>query len=142
MLTESTKTIVKATAPAVKQHGEQITVRMYELLFSKYPQVKLLFAKAPQNQPQVLARSIIAYCDNIDNLDALTGALDKISRKHVAIGVTADHYPLVGECLLQAIQDVLGAAATPQIMTGWKEAFFFLAEVMIQREKALVAQNV
>ncbi len=142
MLTESTVTILKATAPAVKQHGELIAGRMYELLFSKYPQVKSLFAKAPQNQPQVLARAIITYCENVDNLDTLTGALDRISRKHVAIGVTADHYPLVGECLLQAIQDVLGAAATPEIMTSWKEAFFFLAGVMIQREKALATQNV
>jgi nitric oxide dioxygenase len=75
-------------------------------------------------------------------LDTLTGPLDRISRKHVARGVTADHYPLVGECLLQAIQDVLGATATPEIMTSWKEAFFFLAEVMIQREKVLATQNV
>jgi nitric oxide dioxygenase len=142
MLTESTVAIVKATAPAVKQHGEPIAARMYELLFSKYPQVKSLFAQAPQNQPQVLARAIIAYCENVDTLDTLTGPLDRISRKHVARGVTADHYPLVGECLLQAIQDVLGATATPEIMTSWKEAFFFLAEVMIQREKVLATQNV
>jgi len=140
MLTESTKTIVKATAPVVKQHSEQITARMYELLFSKYPPIKQLFAKAPQNQQQVLARAIIAYCDNIDNLDALTDALDRIARKHVAVGVTADHYPLVGECLLQAIQDVLGAAITPEVLAGWKEAFFFLANVLIQREKALTAK--
>lgn len=141
MLTEATKAIVKATTPVIKEHGEQITARMYELLFSKYPALKELFAKAPQGQPQVLARSIIAYCDNIDNLDALTGALDKIAHKHVAVGVTAAHYPLVGECLLQAIQDVLGAAVTPEIMAGWKESFFFLADVLIQREKILMAQN-
>lgn len=138
MLTESAKSVVRATAPILKGQGEQITTRMYELLFSKYPPVKQLFANAPQNQRQVLARAIIAYCDNIDNLDTLAGPLDRIARKHVAVGVTANHYPLVGECLLQAIQDVLGAAATPEILAGWKEAFFFLADVLIERQKALV----
>jgi nitric oxide dioxygenase len=42
-ISQKTIDIVKATAPAVKEHGEKITSRMYEIAFAERPDYKLGF---------------------------------------------------------------------------------------------------
>lgn len=137
--TEESRKIVKETAPVLKQHGEAITTRMYEIMFSEYPDAKALFKNAPNNQNQILARSIVAYAENIDNLEALEGALDKIARHHIDTEVKAIHYPWVAESLLQAMKDVLKEAATDKVINAWFGAYWFLADILIEREKKLYA---
>ncbi|ALG67126.1 globin domain-containing protein [Beggiatoa leptomitoformis] len=140
MLSENAKAIVKATTPVLREKAVEIATRMYDILFTQHPELKLLFVNAPQAQPTVLAQAIIAYCNNIDNLGALTGAIGKITDKHVVTQVKAEHYPLVGAALLQAIRDVLGSAATPEIINGWAEAYQFLADVLIKIEQEKYAK--
>lgn len=80
---------------------------------------------------------MLAFAKNVDNLDAVLPTVLRIAHKHVSRGVTPEHYAAVGECLLFAIGDVLGAAATEPIMTAWEEAFGFLADTCIATEKDL-----
>jgi nitric oxide dioxygenase len=42
-ISQKTIDIVKATAPAVKEYGEKITSRMYEIAFAERPDYKLGF---------------------------------------------------------------------------------------------------
>jgi len=137
LFTEEKKKIVKETAPILKEHGDAITTRMYEILFENYPDAKALFANAPNNQNQILARSIVAYAENIDNLDALSGAIEKIAGRHVKTKVNPVHYPWVIESLLQALSDVLGDAANKGVKEAWFAAYWFLAHILINRETEL-----
>lgn len=41
----------------------------------------------------------------------------------------------MGECLIAAIGEVLGGAATPPIVNAWTKAYGFLANLFIQTEK-------
>jgi len=131
------KLIVKSTTPLIKADPEKLTSRMYELMFGNYPYAKPLFKNAPKNQPQVLARSIVGYAEKIDNLSALEAVLDKIAAKHVKTSILPDHYSWVGDSLLRAIKDTLGDAATEEVMVAWEEAYWFLANVLIERERKL-----
>lgn len=141
-LTAETKAIVKSTAPILKQKGNEVTDRMYQIMFESYPEIKPLFANAPNNQNEILARSIIAYSENVDNLPALEGALDKIAQHHIHTNVKPEHYPIVASSLLQALRDVLGEEIiTTEITNAWTEAYWFLADLLIEREKALYAKN-
>ena len=63
--------------------------------------------------------------------------VDKIAYRHVATHVVPKQYPIVGECLLQAIKDVLVDAATEEIMVAWTEAYQALASVFINREQQI-----
>ncbi|CAN7586916.1 globin domain-containing protein [Phenylobacterium sp. LjRoot225] len=132
--------IVKATAPVLVQHGVAITTRMYERLFVD-PEIKALFDEAAQasgEQPRRLAAAIVAFAQNVDNLPALTGAIERMAARHVETKVKPEHYPKVAEALLPAIRDVLGAeAATDEVLAAWGEAYWFLADVLIHREAQL-----
>lgn len=144
MLSAKTIALVKATVPVLQEHGEAITRHFYPLMFREHPEVKAFFNEAHQahgTQPRALASAVLAYAAHIDRLDELAAALPRIVHKHVALGVLPEHYPIVGHCLLQAISEVLGAAATDEIIQAWAEAYGALAQVLIQAEESVYAAN-
>ena len=144
MLSTNSIDIVKATAPAVAANAEQITRRFYTLMFAGDPQVRAFFNQAHQHsggQQRALAGAICAYAANIDNLAALGPAVEVIAQKHCSLGIKAEHYPIVGKHLLVAIKDVLGDAATDAVIAAWGEAYGLLAQVLIEREAAIYAEQ-
>lgn len=141
-LSEQTIAIVKATAPVLQQHGIAITTRMYERLFVN-AEVRALFDQAAQasgEQPRRLAAAILGYAQNIDQLQNLTPVVARMVQRHVETGVKADHYPLVADALLPAIRDVVGAAATDDVLAAWGEAYWFLADILIGKEREAYAE--
>ncbi|MGC6328854.1 globin domain-containing protein [Rhizorhabdus sp. FW153] len=138
-LSPETIAIVKATAPALQQHGVAITTRMYERLFVD-PEVKALFDEAAQasgEQPKRLAAAILAYAKNVDNLGVLGQAVERMAERHFETGVKPEHYPAVAAALLPAIKDVLGDAVDDKTLEAWGEAYWVLADILIGREKQL-----
>ena len=136
--------LVKATVPALQAHGEAITRHFYRLMFERHPEVKAFFNEAHQaegSQARALAGAVLAYAQHIDRLDAIAGALPRIIQKHAALGVQPAHYPIVGACLLAAIRDVLGDAATDEIIAAWGEAYQSLAALLIGAEEEVYRTN-
>lgn len=144
MLKQETIDIVKSTAPVLEQHGETLTRHFYKRMFSHNPEVAPFFNPANQaegTQQRALAGAICAYAANIDNLEALGSAVELIAQKHVSLQIKEEHYPIVGENLLESIKEVLGDAATPDIINAWAEAYGFLADILIGRESQIYKEN-
>ncbi|RLN89085.1 hypothetical protein BBJ28_00014662 [Nothophytophthora sp. Chile5] len=150
-MSAATIAILKATAPVVKEHGTAITSTMYGIMFSENPEVQSLFnmshhrvsnataGGAPEGvsrQASALANAVIGFAANCDRLANLGDAVPRMVHKHVSLDIRAKHYPIVGGCLLRAIKKVLGDAATDEIMAAWKEAYWFLADLLIAAEDA------
>ncbi len=132
--------LVKATVPALREHGETITRTFYSNMFAEHPELYNIFNPANQangGQPRSLAAAVLAYAERIDNPGVLGGMLERIEGKHVSLEIKPEHYPIVGTNLLGAIKQVLGDAATPEILDAWGAAYGKLAEIMIGGEKAL-----
>lgn len=144
MLSAQTIALVKATVPALQQHGEAITRHFYRLLFTQHPEVKAFFNEAHQSQgtqARALAGAVLAYAAHIDRLHEIAPALPRIIQKHAALGVQPEHYPIVGGCLLQAVREVLGEAATDEILAAWGEAYQALADLLIAAEEEVYQAN-
>jgi nitric oxide dioxygenase len=139
-LTPSQVDIIKSTVPILAQHGNAITTSFYDTLLKENPALNNVFNTANQannHQPAALAGALYAYAANIDNLGALSPAVEKMCHKHASLHIPADHYRVVEEYLLRAMGDVLGAALTPEILAAWGAAYWQLANLMIGREKQL-----
>ncbi len=80
---------------------------------------------------------MLAYAQNIDEIEQLAPAIAVISKKHVHAKVLPEHYHIVGQLLLAAMQDVIGDALNQEILDAWAEAYTFLADVFIDHEKQL-----
>jgi nitric oxide dioxygenase len=144
MLNEKTIAIVKSTAPILAEHGETLTRHFYKRMFAHNPEVAPFFNPAHQaagKQQRALAGAITAYAANIDNLEVLGTAVELIAQKHASLMIKPEHYPIVGENLLASIREVLGAGATDDVINAWAEAYGFLADILIGREKQIYEEN-
>lgn len=140
MFNENTISIIKSTAPILEKSGEILTQHFYKRMFLKNPEVISLFNFANQAkkiQQKALAAAICAYAKNIDNLGALGSAVELIAQKHASLQIKPEHYLIVGEHLLGSIQEVLGIAENDPIVKAWAEAYDFLANILINREKQI-----
>jgi nitric oxide dioxygenase len=143
MLTQKTIDIVKATAPALAEHGFTIIENFYQRLFRAHPDLKNLFNMRHQErgeQQRALALAVYAYADNIDNLAVLETAVSRITHKHASLCVKPEQYPIVGQNLLASIKEVLGDAATDEIIAAWADAYQQLADILIAAEAELYRQ--
>ena len=144
MLYATTRDIVTQTVPVLEAGGEALTRHFYNYMLSHYPEVRPLFNQANQasgTQPRALASAILNYAKHINRLEALGPLVGQIVSKHVSLQILPEHYPIVGTCLLQAIRDVLGEAATDDIINAWAEAYQFLADLLIGAEEKVYADN-
>ncbi|RUS48973.1 NO-inducible flavohemoprotein [Cohnella sp. AR92] len=134
MLSEKTIKVIKSTVPVLEVHGTEITKRFYRMLFSNHPELLNVFNHANQRQGRqqtALANAVYAAAAHIDRLEEILPAVKQIAHKHRSLGITADQYPIVGENLLAAIKDVLGDAATDEIIQAWAEAYGVIADAFI-----------
>ncbi|HAJ42250.1 MAG TPA: NO-inducible flavohemoprotein, partial [Alcanivorax sp.] len=137
MLTADQLAVIKATVPVLQEHGETLTRHFYQRMFEHNPEVRPYFNPAHQrsgSQQRALAGAICAYAQHVDNPAALTDAVELIAQKHVSLGIRPEHYPIVGENLLASIKEVLGDAATDDIIDAWAAAYGALADIFIGRE--------
>lgn len=144
MLTKQQIELVKATVPVLREHGVALTSHFYKRMLSHNPELMQVFNMGHQRagfQQQALAGAVLAYAENIENLPALLGAVAHIANKHVSVGIRAEHYPIVGKHLIASIKEVLGDAATPELIDAWTAAYMQLADVFIGAEKAIYDKN-
>ena len=133
--------IVKATAPILMEHGKTITVVFYENMLREHEELRNVFNVANQvnhHQQIALAHALYAYATHIDDLGALSPAVELICQKHASLYIRPEQYDIVGKYLLQAMKIVLGDALTDEIHDAWAEAYWQLARIMIGREGQLM----
>ena len=129
--------IIKESAELITANDLEITSKMYEILFYKYPHLEMLFENAPDNQFMKLAEALSAYAINIDKIDKLTPALELIATKHVEVNIRPGHYSMVGMALIEAIEEVLGKKAPIGFIDAWREVYKYLSDILIEMENEL-----
>jgi nitric oxide dioxygenase len=144
MLSAKSKPYIDSSVPVLREHGLAITTVFYQNMFESHPELKNLFNMGNQangSQQQSLAAAVFAYAANIENTAALAPVIERIVHKHVSVGIKAEHYPIVGKYLLGAIKQILGDAATTELLDAWAEAYGLLADSLIAEEEKLYQQN-
>ena len=135
MLTAQDRAIVKSTVPLLESGGEALITHFYRMMLAEHPEVRSMFNQANQasgDQPRALATGVLMYARHIDQLDQLGDLVARIINKHVALQILPEHYPIVGSCLLRAIEEVLGSdIATAQVLAAWGAAYNQLADILI-----------
>jgi nitric oxide dioxygenase len=140
MLSASARPLIAASVSVLHEHSESITRCFYQRMFAAHPELKNLFNlgnQASGAQQQALANAVYAYAANIDNREALAPVLTRIAHKHASVGIRPAQYTIVGKHLLKAIAEVLGEAATPELLAAWDEAYWLLAVELIALEARL-----
>lgn len=143
MLSEHTIRVIKSTVPVLEVHGEAITRHFYETMFTAHPELLNIFNHANQKQGRqqaALANMVYTAALHIDNLSSILPAVRQVAHKHRSLGIVPEQYAIVGTYLLQSIKDVLGDAATDEIITAWGEAYNVIADAFIGIEQNMYTE--
>lgn len=138
MLTQEEKNIISQTVPLLRDKGTEITSIFYPKMFKNHPELLNMFNQTNQKkgmQSTALAQAVMAAAMNIDNLSVIKPVIMPVVYKHCALQVYPEHYPIVGENLLAAIQEVTGLKEDDPIIQTWAKAYGEIADVFIQLEK-------
>lgn len=144
MLNENHIAVVKSTIPLLESAGPALTKHFYQRMFSHNPELKNIFNMTHQKtgrQSVALFEAIAAYAKNIENLSALTLAVERIAHKHTSFNIQAKHYQIVGLHLIETLRELAPDAFTEEVEEAWTAAYLFLAQVFIDREEVLYQQN-
>lgn len=132
--------LVKSTAPILREHGVLLTSHFYKRMFTHNPELKHIFNMGNQQnnkQQTALALAVLAYAEHIENPAALMPAVDHIGQKHTSLDIRPEHYAIVGQHLIASISEVLGDAASPELLDAWTLAYQQLANIMSGHEQKI-----
>lgn len=146
MLSTTATETVRSTLPIIGSKIDEITPIFYRRMFAAHPELEHdLFNRGNQaqgDQQRALAGAIAAYATLVvsregSDVDAL---LARIAHKHASLGIAPDQYPIVHQHLFEAIAQVLGDAATPEVVAAWDEVYWDMAHALIRIEKGLYSR--
>ena len=102
----------------------------YDRLFDIAPDVRALFPEDMKEQKKKLIAMLATAVNNLHRVETVVPAVEDLGKRHLAYGVTPQHYEPVGAALLWTLEQGLGEAFTPPLKAAWTEAYLTLAGVM------------
>ena len=144
-MNEQQKALIRATVPVLRSSGVALTSHFYNRMFTHNPELKNIFNQGHQKtgrQQEALAGAVLAYAEHIDDPSVLLPVVARVAHNHVSLGIRAEHYTIVGKHLLASIKEVLGDAATPELIDAWAAAYGSLADLFINFESDLYQQSI
>ena len=144
MLNEQHITIIKSLIPLLENAGPALTGHFYQRMFKHNPELQDIFNMSNQisgRQQVALFEAIAAYAKHIENLEALTQAVERIAHKHTSFAVQPAHYAVVGHHLTETLRELAPDAFTNEVEAAWTAAYQHLAQIFITRESELYAQR-
>ena len=125
--------LLEDTFQALAPQGEKLVKRFYDELFKRYPAVKPLFANTTRKKQETkLLNALVLVVENLRQPAKLEQLLTKLGQKHVGYGAKKEHYPAVGETLLDVMAEFAGDLWTKEVKDTWTQAITTVAGLMMK----------
>ena len=128
--------LVQTSFEAVRPVALKTSQLFYARLFETKPALRYLFSEDMAVQQAKLMDMLGMIVRRLDQAEAYMGEVKALGQRHVTYRVEDAHYADVGTALLWALQQVLGAAFTPEVGVAWHEAYFLVAGLMKEAAEA------
>lgn len=129
MLGEDQKKRVRAGFAALEGQLGELVETFYDELFARAPGVRRLFASDLGPQRGKLASTLRLAVRSLDELGALVPALEAMGRRHVGYGAKPEHFEVVGQALIAAIDRHAGGLDDAD-REAWAAVYGILASTM------------
>jgi hemoglobin-like flavoprotein len=129
-LTADQRLLVQLSLDKVLATTDEAFGLFYQRLFELDPALRPLFKSDLADQQRKFRGSLMAIADKLDDPDDLLPELRALGRRHVGYGVKDEHYALVGEALLWALQRSVGATFTAEVREAWEELIAAVSTTM------------
>ena len=131
MITEAQIDLVQNSFWDIVPVSEHTAAIFYARLFELNPAPRGLFRHNMQDQGRKLMQMIAVAVHNLDRLGEIIPSIEALGRRHVAYGVRAEDYAIVGEALLWTLAQALGDRFTAELEAAWTDVYTLLADTAI-----------
>jgi len=130
-MTPKQKQLVQNSWEKVLPISEAAATLFYGRLFELDPSTRPLFKHTNMPEQRKKLMHVIGVAVNgLSMLDQLIPTVRNLGRRHVAYGVSDEHYTSVGKALIWTLEQGLGADFTPEVKEAWTTVYGLLAETM------------
>ena len=130
-MTREQAEIVQLTWRAVLPVGDTFAELFYGRLFALDPEVRRLFTDDMTEQGRNLTAMLSVATANLAKPERISVALRQLGRRHAAYGVRPEHFALVEDALLFALEHALIDVFTAEVKAAWRAAYALLAGMML-----------
>ncbi len=131
MFTDREIEVVRKTWEIAGADPDAAATLFYGKLFAKAPGVRPLFPEDMKAQGQKLMTMIGVAVNNMDEIEKIVPAVEASGKRHADYGALPDHYPVVGEVLIDTLATALGDDFTDEAREAWVKTYGILSTVMI-----------
>src|SRR5262249_531637 len=118
----------------VLEREPDLTLRFYDVLFSRHPEVRALFGRNSQAaQARMLTDALASVVEHLEDAPWLEEKLHALGAKHVDYGVTTGMYGWVGDALLTTLAAVAGPDWSDELAREWGAAYGAIVAMMHPR---------
>jgi len=107
----------------------------YGKLFEKAPEIRTLFKGDIKEQAKKLVAMVSLIVSKADKLDDLQEQIKYLAIRHENYQAQPKYYPIVGDALIETLQEGLGNKWTVEHKTAWIEIYSILSKTMMDHYK-------
>jgi nitric oxide dioxygenase len=122
--------LIRESFAKVAPVSDRLAGLFYQRLFEIAPEVRHLFKSDIEQQGRKFMATLTVAVSSLDRFESLKPALGALARQHARLGVHAENFRPLGEALIWALQQGLGASFSEATHAAWEAAFDLLAETM------------
>lgn len=129
-MTPEQRRLVQSTWVQVLPKSETAAALFYSRLFELDPGAARLFRRDMREQGVLFMQMISVIVRGLDDLSALTPAVQALGQRHSTYGVEAADYEAVGTAFLWSLERTLGDGFTPATHAAWASTYQMVAAIM------------
>ena len=128
--------LLETSFDRVRHDAVNFSASFYNKLFNYHPELEPLFAKADlAAQEKKLIVSLAIIVENLRNPEQLSMALKSLGAYHQQVGTMKEHYPFVGQALIETFAEYLGDKWNLSTHQAWLDAYNLITEIMLEGAK-------
>lgn len=120
-----------ASFAMLRPNAETLAKAFYRRLFLKKPELQAMFKSPMDVQRQKLIASLETIVLFLSDPSAQRAYLRDLGRRHVTYGAKPEHYGLVIETMLEAMDEATGGLLDPMVRNEWRDVLQLVSEWMI-----------
>ncbi|TMH32256.1 MAG: hemin receptor [Betaproteobacteria bacterium] len=131
-MTRDEAELVQHTWHSVLTVGDTFAELFYGRLFALDADLRRLFRDDMVEQGRNLTAMLSVASANISRPEKISVALRQLGKRHAAYGVRPEHFALVEDALLFALEHALIDVFTAEVKAAWRAAYALLASMMLE----------
>ncbi|RSS80979.1 globin domain-containing protein [Streptomyces sp. WAC06614] len=123
--------LIRRTLTEIGPVADKVTSYFYALVFTGHPELRAMFPVAMDVQRDRLLKALLTAAEHIDDPDTLVPYLRRLGTGHRKYGTLPQHYPAVGEALINALTRYAEHSWGPEAEAAWVRAYTSISQIMI-----------